>query len=183
MRSFIHSFIFRCHQHFLVVLTMEQENLRPFDLCVLECLAVPSEIIVFPVVSMEKQSRGPSETTTFSWPLILSKKKNNTQLEVNVNIPFEYLSNFERSLHFNKEVHVLIYVFKRDWEDAIYDFTHFISLYNEAKPLVNTNNDIRWNWSSHPALLCYWITHLWLVLTKTLFDNVIGSVWERWAWC
>lgn len=111
------------------------------------------------------------------------KKKNNTQLEVNVNIPFEYLSNFERSLHFNKEVHVLIYVFKRDWEDAIYDFTHFISLYNEAKPLVNTNNDIRWNWSSHPALLCYWITHLRLVLTKSLFDNVIESVRERWAWC
>ena len=77
---------------------MEQENLRPFDLCVLECLAVPSEIIVFP---------GPSETTTFSWPLIMSKKKK-TQLDVNVNIPFEYVSNFERSLHFNKEVHVLI---------------------------------------------------------------------------
>ena len=38
----------------------------------------------------------------------VKKKKRNKQLEVNVNISFEYLSNFERSLHFNKEVHVLI---------------------------------------------------------------------------
>ena len=35
-------------------------------------------------------------------------KKNKKQLEVNVNITFESLSNFERSLHFNKEVRVLI---------------------------------------------------------------------------
>ena len=42
---------------------------------------------------------------------VKKQNKKNTQLEVNVNIPLEYLSNFERSLHFNKQVHVLIEVF------------------------------------------------------------------------
>ena len=84
---------------------MEQENLRPFDPCVLECLAVPSKIIVVWFQWKNNQDallrRPPFHGHSFS-------KKKKKQLEVNVNIPFEYLSNFERSLHFNKEVRVHI---------------------------------------------------------------------------
>ena len=78
---------------------MEQENLPPFDLCVLECLAVANNCLSF---NQEALLRRPP----FHGPSFCEKKKK--QLEVNVNIPFEYLSNFESSLHFNKEVCVLI---------------------------------------------------------------------------
>ena len=92
--------------YFLVVLTMEQENLRPFDLCVLECLAVPSQFWPFLWFRWKNNQEALLRRPPFHGHSFCQKKK--TQLEVNVNIPFEYLSNFERSLHFNKEVHVLI---------------------------------------------------------------------------